>query len=352
MTSMGTEKLPGTHSADEQFDDVVGFISIPDDTSVFIVVMHNDHRFCISVSESSLKGAPVQTMNEYLHLFSLLESDDSNAETGDPVEKMSDWVIAACLTQFATLAPPETKCQPQNLFDYFNPNTFSLELVIADGELTAVQIVEDMRNAPFLVPNITLSESIERLAENIPRVDPSEVKIDWTVPYYVVARPTKVFVGEEAYFFKPSPRGMDRHIGREIETLFRLRQSGLDVQINVPVLHGLVRYGDSAGISGLLLTYIEHRNTLADVLRSITPVSKDLKLKWHRQVIHMLSQLHAAGIVWGDAKTDNILVDYNDDLWLIDYGGGYTRGFVDESVAETLEGDLQGLSVLVDLLNS
>lgn len=42
-------------------------------------------------------------------------------------------------------------------------------------------------------------------------------------------------------------------------------------------------------------------------------------------------------------KSDNILVDKSDEIWMIDFGGGYTRGWVDSEIAETVEGDRQGL---------
>jgi len=47
--------------------------------------------------------------------------------------------------------------------------------------------------------------------------------------------------------------------------------------------------------------------------------------------------------VWGDAKPENVLIDGSDDVWIIDFGGGYTQGFVEKEKAGTAEGDLQGL---------
>ncbi|KAK2668010.1 hypothetical protein RAB80_017201 [Fusarium oxysporum f. sp. vasinfectum] len=52
--------------------------------------------------------------------------------------------------------------------------------------------------------------------------------------------------------------------------------------------------------------------------------------------------LHEEGIVWGDAKPDNVLIDKDENAWIIDFGGSYTPGWVDEDKAETFEGDYQG----------
>jgi len=36
-------------------------------------------------------------------------------------------------------------------------------------------------------------------------------------------------------------------------------------------------------------------------------------------------QLHEAGIVSGDARLENVLVDGNDDAWIVDFGGVSSR---------------------------
>lgn len=41
-----------------------------------------------------------------------------------------------------------------------------------------------------------------------------------------------------------------------------------------------------------------------------------------------------------------MLIDENDNAWITDFGGGYTRGWVDAEFAETMEGDLMGMEKL------
>jgi hypothetical protein len=55
-------------------------------------------------------------------------------------------------------------------------------------------------------------------------------------------------------------------------------------------------------------------------------------------------------IIWGDAKADNFMVDKNDELWIIDFGGSYTEGWVDPELSDTLEGDEQGLEKVQEAL--
>lgn len=76
-----------------------------------------------------------------------------------------------------------------------------------------------------------------------------------------------------------------------------------------------------------------------------------MRRKWLDQITRSIEGLHACGVVWGDAKPDNVLIDSQDDAYLIDLGGGYTKGWVDQEVANTVEGDLQGLQRVSEFLS-
>ncbi|PGH12999.1 hypothetical protein AJ80_06483 [Polytolypa hystricis UAMH7299] len=65
----------------------------------------------------------------------------------------------------------------------------------------------------------------------------------------------------------------------------------------------------------------------------------------------MVDELHQHGIVWRDVKADNVLVDMKGNLWIIDFGASYTHGWVDKSLAETVQRNLQGLPRIMDFLN-
>ncbi|KAK5992439.1 hypothetical protein PT974_05843 [Cladobotryum mycophilum] len=53
---------------------------------------------------------------------------------------------------------------------------------------------------------------------------------------------------------------------------------------------------------------------------------------------------HASQLIWGDGKPANIIIDERgDDAWLIDFGGGYTNGWVDRDLENTVEGDKQAV---------
>lgn len=57
-------------------------------------------------------------------------------------------------------------------------------------------------------------------------------------------------------------------------------------------------------------------------------------------------------IVWGDVKTENVLIDRESNAWITDFGGGYTPGWVDERKAGTVEGGEEGLAKILDFIRT
>ncbi|EHA23284.1 hypothetical protein ASPNIDRAFT_37297 [Aspergillus niger ATCC 1015] len=249
-------------------------------------------RFKITVSADNIQGDP-DVESEYLSLLRKLDSDElfeQEDDKGDPMEQLCFWIAFKCV---------ELTCS------------------IAD----------------FKIPIVTSSKVF--LPQDMAGGD-------------LPQRPTKVFTEHGMpRFFKPA-YVMEPAI-REISTLLRIQELGLLNIIRAPKVHEFVdSQGDSFKISGILMDYIEHRDSLGYIDIPSTPLP--VRRKWISQVQHTIETIHAAEIVWGDAKPDNILVDVDDNLWIIDFGGGYTHGWVDEDKQETLEGDNQALSRIVDFL--
>ena len=57
------------------------------------------------------------------------------------------------------------------------------------------------------------------------------------------------------------------------------------------------------------------------------------------------------GVVWGDVKPDNILIDEGGDAWAIDFGGGYSPDWINHEKRDTMEGDMQEVSRLKTFLS-
>lgn len=168
---------------------------------------------------------------------------------------------------------------------------------------------------------------------------------------------------DDEYFFKPWVSGRV-HGYHELQSYRKILADAeasppLHADIRICHLHGLIidndenvlqhypldrdeEYHPGTRLVGLLLTYIENKGTLKDLAPWSDCTNED-RLRWSTQIQNYVKCLHEADVVWGDAKPENVLIDMKCDAWLIDFGGSYTRGWVDEDKQETVEGDLQGV---------
>lgn len=112
-------------------------------------------------------------------------------------------------------------------------------------------------------------------------------------------------------------------------------------------LLGYVHHHDTEHILGFLRQWVPGRR-LSDIITSATSQNKE---KWASQIRQTVELLHQHGLIWGGGKPDSIIIDEQDNAWLIDFGGGYTRGWIDEDLAETKEGDEQALNRIMELLS-
>jgi hypothetical protein len=71
-------------------------------------------------------------------------------------------------------------------------------------------------------------------------------------------------------------------------------------------------------IVGILLIYIENRGTLYNIA-SFSECTEEQRYCWAAEIEGLVVELHTAGVVWGDAKPENVLVDLKNRLWLIDF---------------------------------
>jgi serine/threonine protein kinase len=71
-----------------------------------------------------------------------------------------------------------------------------------------------------------------------------------------------------------------------------------------------------------------------------------LRRKWAAQIEQTVKELHHHGVVWGDAKPDNVVIDMDDNAWVLDFGGGGTTGWMPEepSMFQTKEGGLHAVA--------
>ncbi|KAI0388417.1 hypothetical protein F5Y17DRAFT_452874 [Xylariaceae sp. FL0594] len=184
----------------------------------------------------------------------------------------------------------------------------------------------------------------------------------------LVTSPHRVLVDEQRIcFFKPFKHGQD--FVRELSAFRTLHAASirgdLSQETRICRLHGLVRDVETGlepspwpRIIGMLLTPFietEHQGILGTLhcVAMGTRASVPLRHKWATQIENTVLELHRAGCVWGDAKPLNVMVQHPEgDAWLIDFGGGYTRGWVDSNCQNSVDGDLQGVKRIAQWLQT
>ncbi|KAL5611339.1 hypothetical protein FOBRF1_007456 [Fusarium oxysporum] len=111
--------------------------------------------------------------------------------------------------------------------------------------------------------------------------------------------------------------------GRELECLGEILKAFPQPNtIQVPQLLGYIHHKDTKQILGFLRQWVPGRR-LSDV--DVTTATVEKRQKWSVQISETIKCLHEHGLVWGDGKSSNIIIDEQDNAWLIDFGGGIYR---------------------------
>ncbi|KAF5984237.1 kinase subdomain-containing protein [Fusarium coicis] len=320
---------------------VIQFTFSDRNTDSELVVMCNDKCFIIHLSADTLSGSP-KLKERYLFFLQVAKEFELDDVT---VEDFWDWIVDPLLPILLELPTPD-EAAPRTLDGFFNPETFVYSIQTVSDE----RIPQLDRDAEHQSPyGISVPDE---LCAPWKSFDPSEVQICHEKVIGPPSHtPSKVLLRDGTIaFLKLARRGDTQSIKNELETRGKIERAQLDLKVKVSRLHGLVRNNEGV-IYGLLLTYIDcKRMTLSCAVQPGTEVS--LREKWAVQIQEAIGQLHDAGIAWGDAKPDNILIDVNQDAWLIDFGGGYTEGWVPKNLAGMMEGDRIALQKILEYIRN
>ncbi|KAM3066663.1 hypothetical protein ACMFMG_002375 [Clarireedia jacksonii] len=146
----------------------------------------------------------------------------------------------------------------------------------------------------------------------------------------------KVQVGSHTMLCKAHRAGLqDSKLKQELVSAQKIREAFTDARahIRVPSLQGYVRYANSGAIVGLLREFILsgiYGGTLRDV--NVSTVRKEMRWKWENQISKTVDELYEAGVVGGDGKASNVLIDQSDNAWLINFVSEWSKGWVDEEL--------------------
>lgn len=282
--------------------------------------------------------------------------DDEDMEKAQIAEEdLQDWAVKPFLPLLDQLKPSSLVDRRLTLQDYLHPETYRFVLHVIKEQQKPFFDYDVPREAG--PGGVDLHDCPIYSGWKWKLFRPSEIQLcyeqDDAEP--LAQSPSKVVVDGEVFFYKQFFDECDKaRAVREMEIYRRLETlraaTGERMHVYIPRLYGVVQDEKSAQVLGLIMFWINCQNkTLQCASRYGTP-SALLRRKWDQQVSMTVAYLHDAGVVWGDAKADNVLVDTDDNAWIIDFGGGYTRGWVGDDRMETTEGDQEGLSKIKELL--
>ncbi|KAL6808440.1 hypothetical protein V8C40DRAFT_278838 [Trichoderma camerunense] len=307
-----------------------------DDNDARFTIRHNGEGFYIKLSLSNFVNSPNIT-NKYKSYLEVLKSgQEVLGEIYDT--DVYDWVMTPSEPFFTNLAPnPLDKTITVTLKEYPYPEFFIFILDIIDEKLQPRLMPTE--ESPYWPSSVRFDDDfLDDLETWTSFYDPANIVISHRIP-------------EDALFKAPRKVLIDKG-QTELKTYKKIHEADLDSRVNVYRLYDIMM-DDCDFILGLLLTYVDcgDRPLSARVHPEEpddpTPATRE---QWMGQLETALSALHENRIVWGDVKAANILIDENEDAWLVDFGGGYTEGWVDKEVAGTVIGDFTGMTRLRTLL--
>jgi hypothetical protein len=339
------------------------------ESEITLYIRHSTADFRICYDPQILAASP-PLLEQHHECYNILYKDDPDGEGREVVERLRK-PFEELMTQTAPNPMESTWYLHRSLY----PPYFILEARVAESSShiqphfkMALSRQEFSRpgeniNDESLKPHLSLL-----LDSKLSKYSSRQVQVLAQTSHLV---PSRVLVDDNEYFFKPWVSGRV-HGYHELQSY---RKILADTEASPPLLadtrichlHGLIIDNDEdvlqhypldsdeedypgTRLVGLLLTYIENKGTLYDLAPWSDCTNED-RLRWSTQIPNYVKCLHEADVVWGDAKPENVLVDMKGDAWLIDFGGSYTRGWVDEDKMETVEGDLQGVQRIDDWLH-
>lgn len=320
-----------------------------DDQDATFTVRRNGKVFYINISPSNFVNSPIMT-SKYLSYLEVLKSGEEVFNDIYDTD-VYEWIMQPFEPLFAELAPCPSTAPKEiriTLQDYLFPVFFVFALDTVDEELRPRRIPAD--RSPQWPSFVRFDDDfLDDLETWTAFYDPVGIVLSYMNPEDALFKtPRKVLIdnGQTECFFKPCYSVVQAT--EELKAYKKIHRSDLNTKLNICHLHGVVM-DDCDFILGLLLTHVACEDL--SLSARVHPDDSDdppyaSRRRWMNQLETALSALHDNGITWGDVTAENVLIDRDNNAWMVDCGGGYTQGWVAREMAGTVEGDLSGMAKL------
>jgi hypothetical protein len=262
------------------------------------------------------------------------------------MKKFLDWMVKPCTFYIDQFKPQTPRAAPPSLAEYFAPDTVSIKLTNVEGGLKAIMCLNNTSDAQSFTPRVALSDPtvLAAISQGIPLILATQLKPvlgpkAHEADYDLIPTTVQANGSETRFHFKPAFE--KDSFQRELDILLRLRSDAFPADLHVSRLGGLVLNADGVSLLGLLVEHIRGNGTLYD---AVDGSGKEERDEWVQQLKATVEQLHHGDVVWGDVNPHNVLLDINDDAWVVNFGGGCADSWIDQELCNTVEGDLQGLA--------
>lgn len=275
-------------------------------------------------------------------------ASQSHEEEGAMMDKMLAAIVEVGRSTFDQLVPPRVNpALPPSLQSLLFPQEFAFQFYTEhqDGEWI---LKRDLcHETSFQNPEMSLEAEPPFSLGLVQGADvPTVLTTDIFVLGEIISdgRVSRVQVGDEEMCAKVGIDLPAEAVRRELETLLKIRASRHADTIRVPKLLSLVKNPVDERIIGFLSLYIPPPDILfLASLRDVRPASSfamNRRKSWALQVQETVQKLHEIGVAWGDGKASNVLIHKDtDDVWVVDFDGGWSDDWMEEELARTVERD-------------
>ncbi|GAM84978.1 hypothetical protein ANO11243_029810 [Dothideomycetidae sp. 11243] len=323
-------------------------------------IMRGNTQFIITVNHEGVRGTRVG--DDFLRQFKAsAEENQRNIQAifdsweahgryirlpgGPPVPNAFDIIMDFCLPVLQRLAP-STSVQGLTLQDFVAAPTYLLNVVRANtGDDLTVKGVDQCSFAPthsispITLDSLPVLHTTQHVKASSVVIAPVDDEKKFRGPHGRVLLADGV---HKRFKARLDARELEASFLRELRILDRIKQDGLDKRFRLCRLNSIVTTDDGSCIVGMLLDLMPGGTDLMDK-QNWRP---DMFAKWEEQVRTIVRELHANDIIWGSVNAGNVIIDAEQDAWVIGFGGITHAEFVDEDIMGTVDGDMQGLDRL------
>ena len=337
-----------------------------------VMVLCLGERHILEVHLTDLQAAKDHAAEFARRLDRLRQLDEGLEDDGnlnhEAYQELEDWILEPFRPNLEAVEDSELVSKRSwTLGQCFSPKNICYRLTVGSEALAyQEQDIEPSRKT-MGIPHVAASKAIPIQQQNLLKAfKPDQLIVEWDTSKHDGPPPnTKVrYVDDHnvaaEYFFKSVEEAKERSFSREVTLLLNIQQlqsgNSSSAAVRIPSIIGYVEHNNKemAGeLAAILLQHIDADESMYFLCRPVDEGAEvpnaERKNKWKQQIIQMVKWLHDHDFIWGDVKADNVLIDGQDNAWLIDFGG-FTPGWVDEKKENSVAGDLQGVERIIAFL--